>query len=80
MVTYVQILVSVSVIFIWIFKFRFHCLDFFFGFAGVEFIVWISYQDVLMLIATWVSYLDCALWISVSGFLIWVSISIMRTR
>ena len=33
------------------FRISISCLDFLFGFADVEFIVWISYQDVLMLIA-----------------------------
>ena len=49
--------------------FEFHGLDFFLGCANVEFMVWISYQDVLMGMdflsglrivdfRVWISYLD----------------------
>ena len=64
MLMHAQMGISFSVILIWICKFGVHGFGFLFGFANVEFIVWISYHDVLMRIAGY----GFPIWIAYCGF------------
>ena len=64
MLVYVQMVMSLSVILIWISKFGFHGLDFLLGFANVDFMVWIAYGDILMRIAGY----GFPIWIAYCGF------------